>query len=194
MSTHTSQLFSTSPGSRWLTNQAVSSAGMVDKMAREDLRRGHFSEMDGRVARIEEMVNEHVLEAEHERELLLLAALLLEGGGETRRAYRIAGRLLADKERLEHSFLSSLRRFRARLALNRGDVKEARVEVTLTERVVMETLRGLGQVTETIDHEDLSKVTAATWLLSAEISLAERELDQAEPNVVDPHHLSGRES
>jgi hypothetical protein len=37
----------------------------------------------------------------------------------------------------------------------------------------------LGQVTETIDHEDLSKVTAATWLLSAEISLAERELDQA---------------
>ena len=69
MSTHTSQLFSTSPGSRWLTNQAVSSAGMVDKMAREDLRRGHFSEMDVRVARIEEMVNEHELEAEHEREL-----------------------------------------------------------------------------------------------------------------------------
>ncbi len=179
MSTHTSQLFNTSPGSRWLTNQAVSSAGMVDKMTREDLRRGDFSEMDVRVARIEELVNEHVLEAEHERELLLLAALLLEGGGETRRAYRIAGRLLADKERLEHSFLSSLRRFRARLALNRGDVKEARVEVTLTERVVMETLRGLGQVTETIDHDDISKVTAATWLLSAEISLAEREFEKA---------------
>jgi hypothetical protein len=43
----------------------------------------------------------------------------------------------------------------------------------------METLRGLGQVTETIDHDDISKVTAATWLLSAEISLAEREFEKA---------------
>ncbi len=152
---------------------------MIEKMVREELRCGDFSKMHERVARIEELVNEHVLDAARERELLLLAALLLEGGGETRAAYRLAGRLLADKERLEHSFLSSLRRFRARLALNRGDIKEARAEVTLTERVVMETLRGLGQVTETIDHEDLSKVTAATWLLSAEISLAEKELDQA---------------
>ena len=152
---------------------------MIERMVREELRRGDFSKMHERVARIEELVSEHVLETARERELLLLAALMLEGGGETRTAYRLAGKLLADKERLEHSFLSSLRRFRARLALNRGDIKEARAEVTLTERVVMETLRGLGQVTESIDHEDLSKVTAATWLVSAEISLAERELDQA---------------
>jgi len=152
---------------------------MIEKMVREELRRGDYSKMNERVTRIEELVSEHVLETARERELLLLAALLLEGAGETRAAYRLAGKLLADKERLEHSFLSSLRRFRARLALNRGDIKEARTEVTLTERVVMETLRGLGQITETIDHEDLSNVTAATWLVSAEVSLSESELDQA---------------
>lgn|GEM_PF-419443 len=179
MSTQQSRLFEISSSSRWLANQAGSSASMIEKMVREELRCGDFSKMHQRVGRIEELVNEHVLDAGRERELLLLAALMLEGGGETRAAYRLAGKLLADKERLEHSFLSSLRRFRARLALNRGDIKEARAEVTLTERVVMETLRGLGQVTEIIDHEDLSKVTAATWLLSAEISLGETELDQA---------------
>src|SRR6185369_12966753 len=59
------------------------------------------------------------------------------------------------------------------------DTKEARAEVTLTERVVMEMPRGLGEITETIDHENLSNVTAATWLVSAEVSLAEKQVDQA---------------
>jgi hypothetical protein len=118
--------------------------------------------MPERVGRIEELVNEHVLESGRERELLLLAAVLLEGGGETRAAYRFAGRLLAEKERLDQAFLSRLRRFRIRLALNRGDLVEARAEVSLTERVVMETLRGLGEVSETVDQEDVSKVTLAT--------------------------------
>jgi two-component system response regulator PilR (NtrC family) len=174
-----SQFFEVSSRSRWLANQAASSASMIEKMVREELRRGDFSKMHERVTRIEELVNEHVLETARERELLLLAAVLLEGGGETRAAYRLSGKLLADKERLDHSFLSSLRRFRVRLALNRGDIKEARGEIALTERVVMETLRGLGEITETIDHDDLSHVTAATWLVSAEVSLAEGQLDQA---------------
>ena len=174
-----SQFFEVSSRSRWLANQAASSASMIEKMVREELRRGDFSKMHERVTRIEELVNEHVLETARERELLLLAAILLEGGGETRAAYRLSGKLLADKERLDHSFLSSLRRFRVRLALNRGDIKEARGEIALTERVVMETLRGLGEITETIDHDDLSHVTAATWLVSAEVSLAEGQLDQA---------------
>src|SRR5215213_8108499 len=178
MSTQQPQ-FCESSSSRWLVNQASSSANMIERMVRQELRQGDFSKMPARVARIEELVGEHVLETAQERELLLLAAVFLEGGGETRAAYRLAGKLLADKERLDRSFLSSLRRFRARLALNRGDIKEARAEVTLTERVVMETLRGLGQVTETIDDEDLSNVTAATWLVSAEVSLAEGEPDQA---------------
>jgi DNA-binding NtrC family response regulator len=196
MSTQSSQLFNPNQNSRWLANQAGSSAGMVDRMVREDLRRGDFSQMAARVARIEELVGEHMLEAERERELLLLAAMMLEGGGDTRSAYRISGRLLADKERLEHSFLSSLRRFRARLALNRGDVVEARAEVTLTERMVMETLRGLGQVTETIDHDDLSKVTTATWLLSAEIALAEKQFDNALQDLANARSCmaSGRKS
>ena len=179
MSTHQRSEFFESSGSRWLANQAASSASMIEKMVREELRQGDFSKLAARVSRIEELVGQHDLETARERGLLLLAAAFLEGAGETRAAYRLAGKLLADKERLEHSFLGSLRRFRARLALNRGDVKEARAEVTLTERVVMETLRGLGQITESIDDEDLSNVTAATWLVSAEVSLAEGELDQA---------------
>jgi len=179
MSTQQPHVFELTSSSRWLANQASSSANMIERMVRQELRQGDFSKLRERVARIEELVGEHILETARERELLLLAAVFLEGGGETRAAYRLAGKLLADKERLAHSFLSSLRRFRARLALNRGDIKEARAEVTLTERVVMETLRGLGQVTETIDDEDLSNVTAATWLVSAEVSLAEGEVDQA---------------
>lgn len=178
MSTHTSDFLNGSR-SRYLVSQALSSAGMIERMVKDDLRRGDFSEMGARVARIEELVSEHVLEAEHERNLLLAAAFLLEGGGDTRRAHRIAGRLLADQDRLGHSFLSALRRFRVRLALNRGHVREARSEVTLIERVVMETLRGLGKVSETVDHEDVSKVTAATWLLSAEVCLAEGRFEQA---------------
>lgn len=179
MSTQQLQFYESTSSSRWLANQAGSSANMIERMVRQELRQGDFSKMHARVARIEELVGEHVLETAQERELLLLAAVFLEGGGDTRAAYRLAGKLLADKERLDRAFLSSLRRFRARLALNRGDIKEARAEVTLTERVVMETLRGLGQVTETIDDEDLSNVTAATWLVSAEVSLAEGEPDQA---------------
>jgi hypothetical protein len=178
MSTQQQSQFFGSSSSRWLANQAASSANMIEKMVREELRRGDFSKMHERVTRIEELVNEHVLETARERELLLLAAVLLEGGGETRGAYRLSGKLLADKERLEYSFLSSLRRFKVRLALNCGDIKEARAEVALTERVVMETLRGLGEISETVDQEDLSHVTAATWLVSAEVSLAEGELDQ----------------
>jgi len=196
MSTQSSQLFNTNQNSRWLANQAGSSAGMVDRMVREELRRGDFSQMAARVARIEELVGEHMLEVERERELLLLAAMMFEGAGDTRSAYRISGRLLADKERLEHSFLSSLRRFRARLALNRGDVGEARAEIMLTERMVMETLRGLGQVIEMIDHDDLSKVTTATWLLSAEIALAEKQFDNALQDLANARGCmaSGRKS
>ena len=165
--------------SRWLTNQAESSASMIDKMVRAELRRGDFSNKDERVRRIEELVNEHVLETKRERELLLLAAMLLEGSGDTRAAYRFVGRLSAEEERLDQVFLSSLRRFRTRLALNRGDRVEARSEVSVTERIVLETLRGLGEVNETVDLEDVSTVTTETWLLSAEVSLAEKNLDQA---------------
>jgi DNA-binding NtrC family response regulator len=179
MSTQSSQFLNSSGASRFHVSQAASSAGMVEAMIIDELRRGNFSQVNVRVERIEELVSENLLETECERKLLLLAAEMLEGSGETRRAYQITGKLLADRERLDESFLSALRRFRARLALNAGDIERARSEVTMTERVVMETLRGLGQVEHTIDGEDLSKVTAATWLLSAEISLAEREFEQA---------------
>lgn len=191
MSIQESELFKGASSSRWLAHQAASSANMIEKMVREELRRGDFSRMPERVGRIEELVNEHVLESGRERELLLLAAMLLEGGGETRAAYRFAGRLLSEKERLDQAFLSCLRRFRIRLALNRGDLVEARAEVSLTERVVMETLRGLGEVNETVDHEDVSKVTVATWLLSAEVSLAEKKLDQALQDLANARSCMG---
>ena len=179
MSTHPSELLNLASGSRFHVSQAVSSARMVETMVKDELRRGDFSQTQGRVGRIEELVNEHLLEPEQERSLLLLAAELLEGAGDTRKAYQLTGRLLADKERLGHDFLSALRRFRARLALNAGDVASARSEVSVTERTVMETLRGFGEVEQTVDKEDLSKVSAATWLLSAEISLAEREYERS---------------
>lgn len=184
MSTHPSQLLNSSSGSRFHVSQAISSARMVETMVKDELRRGDFLQVQSRVGRIEELVNEHLLETEQERSLLLLAAELLEGSGETRKAYQLTGRLLADEERLGHEFLSALRRFRARLALNAGDVASARSEVSLTDRVVMETLRGFGEVEQTVD-EDLSRVSAATWLLSAEISLAEREYERSLQDLAD---------
>lgn len=184
MSTH-APLSNLSGGSRFHVSQAVSSARMVETMVRDELRRGDFSQTQCRVERIQELVNEHLLESEVERSLMLLAAELLEGAGETRQAYQLTGRLLADKERLGHEFLGALRRFRARLALNGGDVASARSEVSLTERVVMEALRGFGEVERTVDDEDLSKVTAATWLLSAEIGLAEREYERSLQDLAD---------
>ena len=185
MSSHPSQLSNLSSGSRFHVSQAVSSARMVETMVKDELRRGDFSQIQGRVERIEELVNEHLLEPEQERSLLLLAAELLEGAGETRKAYQLTGRLLADKERLGHDFLSELRRFRARLALNAGAIANARSEVNVTERVVMETLQGFGQVEQTVDDEDLSRVSTATWLLSAEISLAEKQYEGALQDLAD---------
>ena len=67
MSTQQSELFEVSSGSRWLANQADSSANMIERMVREELRRGDFSKMVERVTRIEELVSEHVLETRRER-------------------------------------------------------------------------------------------------------------------------------
>jgi DNA-binding NtrC family response regulator len=192
MSTHPSALSDLSGVSRFHVSQAVSSARMVETMVKDELRRGEFGQTQSRVVRIEELVNEHLLEPEQERRLLLLAAELLEGSGETRKAYQLTGRLIADKERLGHDFLSSLRRFRARLALNAGDVGSARCEVSVTERTVMETLRGFGEIEQTVDQEDLSKVSAATWLLSAEISLAEREYERSLQDLADARSCMSR--
>ena len=192
MSIHASPLSNLSGGSRFHVSQAVSSARMLETMVKDELRRGDFSQTQGRVERIQELVNEHLLDSELERSLILLAAELLEGAGETRQAYQLTGRLLADKERLGHEFLSALRRFRARLALNGGDVASARLEVSMTERVVMEALRGFGEVERTVDDEDLSKVTAATWLLSAEIGLAEREYERSLQDLADARGCMSR--
>lgn len=185
MSMYPSPLSVSSGISRFHVSQAVSSARMVETMVKDELRRGDFGETHSRVMRIEELVNEHLLEPEQERSLLLLAAELLEGSGETRKAYQLTGRLIADQQRLGHEFLNTLRRFRARLALNAGDVGSARSEVSVTERTVMETSRGFGEIEQTVDQEDLSKVSAATWLLSAEISLAEREYERSLQDLAD---------
>lgn len=186
MSTQINQQLFGNQSSRWLTNQAVSSAEMIERMVKQELRRGDFSEFGARVRRIEELVNEHSLDSGYERRLLLLEALFREGAGDTQGAYRIVGKLLAQQDRLDQSLLSELRRFRARLALNGGNVKEARSEVTLTDRVVMETLRGFGQVNEVI-NDDLTKVTGITWLLSAEVALEEREFDRALQDLANAH-------
>ncbi len=169
----------TRQGSRWVINQALSSATMVKKMVELDLRHGDFSNLETRVERIQELVNRHLLEPEYERGLLLLAAKFLEGAGQTRRARRIIGTLLAGKDTLKGKSYWDLRRFRTRLALNGGDLESARWEVDRIECDITETSEGLGVVKEVVDRTDLSFVTTSTWLLSAEVSLAERKLNEA---------------
>ena len=166
-------------GSRWLINQALSSATMVTKMVENDLRHGDFSNLEVRVERIQELVDRQMLKPECERRLLLLAAKFLEGAGQTRRARRIIGTLLAGKDTLRGKSYWDLRRFRTRLALNGGDLVSARWEVNRIECDITETSEGFGVVNEVVDRSDLSQVTTSTWLLSAEVSLAERKLNEA---------------
>lgn len=171
--------FQTGQGSRWVINQALSSAAMVKQMVENDLRRGDFSNLETRVERIQELVDRHLLKPEYERSLLLLAAKFLEGAGQTRRARRIIGTLLAGKDTLKGKSYWDLRRFRTRLALNGGDLVSARWEVDRIECDITETSEGFGLVKEVVDRSDLSLVTTSTWLLSAEVSLAERKLNEA---------------
>jgi hypothetical protein len=157
---------------RFVVTQAESSAQMVSQMVRDEMRRGHFSHAEARVSRIEELVKQGYLTREVERELLLLAAQFLEGAGQTKRAFRFAGLLVADVDTLPKDIYIDLRRFRTRLLLNVGQVGEARAEVTSIDRLVLRSDGAFGDTKETIDA-DTSSVTLATWLLTAEVCLAE---------------------
>jgi two-component system response regulator AtoC len=157
---------------RFVVTQAESSAQMVSQMVRDEMRRGHFSHVEARVSRIEELVKQGYLTREVERELLLLAAQFLEGAGQTKRAFRFAGLLVADVDTLPKDIYIDLRRFRTRLLLNVGQVGEARAEVTSIDRLVLRSDGAFGDTKETIDA-DTSSVTLATWLLTAEVCLAE---------------------
>ena len=158
---------------RFVVTQAESSAQMVSQMVRDEMRRGHFSHVEARVCRIEELVKQGYLTREVERELLLLAAQFLEGAGQTKRAFRFAGLLVADVDTLPKDIYIALRRFRTRLLLNVGQVGEARAEVTSIDRLVLRSDGAFGDTKETIDA-DTSSVTLATWLMTAEVCLAER--------------------
>jgi len=157
---------------RFVVTQAESSAQMVGQMVRDEMRRGLFSHVEARVSRIEELVKQGYLTREVERELLLLAAQFLEGAGQTKRAFRFAGLLVADVDTLPKDIYVDLRRFRTRLLLNVGQVGEARAEVASIDRLVLRSDGAFGDTKETIDA-DTSSVTLATWLLTAEVCLAE---------------------
>jgi len=152
---------------------------MVKRMVETDLRQGDFTLLDARIERIEELVSQHVLRADDERKLLLLAARFLEGAGQTRKAYRMVGSLLSAEDILVGEFYCELKRFWIRLALNAGDLQSARREVDRIERSVSETKQGFGVVKESVDYADLSRVTTATWLLSAEVALSENRPAEA---------------
>jgi DNA-binding NtrC family response regulator len=169
-------------GSRFVASQsaghAANSAAQVTRMVENELRAGDFSQVDLRMERIQELVDQHLLEPAHERRLLLLAARYLEGADQVRRARRMIGALLSDRDILKGDLYAELRKFRTRSLLNAGDLVAARWEIDRTERVVTETREGLGNVREFVDR-DLSRVSIGTWLLSAEVSLAEGHFNSA---------------
>ena len=148
-------------------------------MILRELRTGDFSHLGERVQRIEQLINGGMLPANEERRLRLLAAKFLEGAGDTRRALRLTGGLLSDRETLQGSFYLDLRRFRIRLCLNLGDLDSARWEIDRTERIVTETSEGFGAIKEVVDSADVSVVSTPTWLLEAEVCLAEGKAEDA---------------
>src|SRR5260370_33682016 len=157
---------------RFVVTQAESSAQMVGQMVRDEMRRGLFSHVEARVSRIEELVKQGYLTREVERDVILLAAQFLEGAGHSKRAFRFAGLLVADVDTLTKDIYIDLRRLRTRLLLNVGQVGEARAEVTSIDRLVLRSDGAFGDTKETIDA-DTSSVTLATWLLTAEVCMAE---------------------
>src|SRR5438045_853761 len=114
---------------RFVVNQAFSSAQMVRQMVLDEMRRGDFFNLAARVSRIEELVRQGFLKREDERSLTLLSAQFLEAAGETKRALRVVGQLLADEDTLPEELFADLRRFRVRLLLNIGNIADARAEV-----------------------------------------------------------------
>lgn len=160
------------PGNRFVANQAFSSAQMVRQMVLDEMRRGDFSNLTARVTRIEELVRQALLKREDERRLTLLAAQFLEAAGETKRALRMVGQLLADEDTLAEELFVDLRRFRVRLLLNIGNVADARTEVERIERVVLSTEGTFGASVEAVDGDN-SRVSLLTWLLTAEVCIGE---------------------
>ncbi len=179
MVTALSTLVSSPTNSRFIRNQASSSASQVEKMVLREMRDGDFSHMRERIERIDQLLAGGLLESADERRLRLLAARFLEGAGDTRRALRLVGTLLSDRDTLHGEFYVELRRFRIRLYLNAGDVDSARWEIDRTERNVTETSGTLGEVNEVVDRVDTSRVSVSTWLLESEVCLAEDRQDAA---------------
>jgi hypothetical protein len=121
-----------SANNRFVRNQASSSASQVEKMVLREMRDGDFSHLRERIERIDQLLIGGLLESAEERRLRLLAARLLEGAGDTRRASRLVRHYFLTVTRCVVTFYVELRRFRIRLYLNAGDVDAARWEVDRT--------------------------------------------------------------
>ena len=148
-------------------------------MILREMRDGDFSHLRERIERIDQLLAGGLLESSDERGLRLLAARFLEAAGDTRRASRLVGTLLSDRDTLRGDFYVELRRFRIRLYLNSGDVESARWEIDRTERNVTETSGTLGEVNEVVDRVDTSRVSVSTWLLESEVCLSEESTASA---------------
>ena len=70
---------------RFVVNQASSSAQMVRQMVCDEMRRGDFSHLSARLARIDELIHQGLLSRKDERELTLLAARFSEARRDKKR-------------------------------------------------------------------------------------------------------------
>lgn len=153
---------------------------MLERIIGDDLHRGDFSEARKRLARIEEILTQQILKAPDTAPLQLLAARLADAIGDARKTDLYIGRILASEWLVRGEIKAAVDRFCVRLALNRGEIAEARHLIDRVERMV--TLIPIGQGSEheeIIDRED-AQVSAATWLLSAEVALQENNPTRAE--------------
>lgn len=166
--------------SSWHVNQALGSVRLLERIVSEDLKRGELATARKRLARVEELVNQEILKPRELAPLQLLAARLADAAGDTRQTDLYIGRVLAADWLLTGDTRIATDRFCIRLALNRGAVTDARNIVDRLERTVTVIPTGHGGLAQEIIDEDPDKVSAATWLLSAEVSLAEGDLARAE--------------
>lgn len=146
---------------------------MLERIIADELRRADFASARVRLSRAAQLTEQEHLRAPDKARVLLLAAQLADATGDARQTDLFIGRILAAEWLLRGEARAATDRFSARLALNRGMVADARYLVDRIERTVTITPIGLGAQREEVIDERENEVSAATWLISAEVSLAE---------------------
>lgn len=157
---------------------------MLERMMEDDLRYGRIHAALEHAREVEKIVRLQVLETVEAMKLQLLAARLLDVCSEAvndeyaRRVDLFVGYIFASGQS-KGPVLDESKRFRVRVYLNRGELERARHFADRIDRRMTIISSGFGQGDVEKPHDNEEMITPPTWLLLAEMALAEGNFDEA---------------